>query len=100
MTLVPVLITGPTGTGKTFLACALAHQACRTGSKVLYRRVPRLADELTLAHADGTYARLLARFARADVLVLTIGVWPPSATRIGVTSLRSSRTATRPARPS
>ena len=65
-----IVITGPTGTGKTFVACALAHQACRTGSRVLYRRVPRLFDELTLAHADGSYTRLLARFARIDVLVL------------------------------
>src|SRR5439155_18608765 len=56
-----VVVTGPTGTGKTFVACALAHQACRTGSRVLYRRVPRLFEELTLAHADGSYTRLLAR---------------------------------------
>jgi DNA replication protein DnaC len=65
-----VLITGMTGTGKTYLACALAQQACRQGHRALYRRVPRLFDELTLAHADGTYLRLLARLARADVLVL------------------------------
>ena len=65
-----VVLTGPTGTGKTFIACALAHQACRAGSHVLYRRVPRLFEELTLAHADGSYTRLLARFARADLLVL------------------------------
>ena len=65
-----VVVTGPTGTGKTFIACALAHQACRSGLRVLYRRVPRLFEELTLAHADGSYTRLLARFARADVLVL------------------------------
>ena len=65
-----VVITGPTGTGKTFIACALAHQACRTGYRVLYRRVPRLFEELTLAHADGSFTRLLARFARAAVLVL------------------------------
>ena len=65
-----VLITGMTGTGKTYVACALAQQACRQGARALYRRVPRLFDELTLAHADGSYLRLLARFARADVLVL------------------------------
>jgi DNA replication protein DnaC len=65
-----VLITGPTGVGKTYLACALGQQACRHGYRVLYRRLPRLFDELTLARADGSYATLMARFARADVLVL------------------------------
>ncbi|MGH7124039.1 MAG: IS21-like element helper ATPase IstB, partial [Stellaceae bacterium] len=65
-----VLITGATGTGKTYLACALAHQACRHGHRALYRRVSRLFDELTLARADGTYARALARLARAEVLIL------------------------------
>jgi DNA replication protein DnaC len=65
-----VIITGATGTGKTYLACALAHQACRKGHRVFYRRVPRLFDELRLARADGTYARVLARIAKADVLVL------------------------------
>jgi DNA replication protein DnaC len=65
-----VVITGATGVGKTYLACALAQQACRLGYRVLYRRAPRLFDELTLARADGTYSRLLARFARMDVLVL------------------------------
>src|SRR6266481_2892310 len=65
-----VLVTGMTGTGKSYVACALAQQACRKGSRALYRRVPRLYEELTLAHADGSYIRLLARFARVDVLVL------------------------------
>jgi DNA replication protein DnaC len=65
-----VVITGPTGVGKTYLACALAQRACRLGYRALYRRAPRLFDELALARADGSYARLLARFAKTDVLVL------------------------------
>jgi DNA replication protein DnaC len=65
-----VLITGATGTGKSFVACALAHQACRQGARALYWRVPRLFQALALARADGTYTRLLGKLARMDVLVL------------------------------
>jgi DNA replication protein DnaC len=65
-----ITITGPTGTGKTYLGCALAHQACRIGHRAVYRRVNRLFDELKLARADGTYARAMARFAKTDVLLL------------------------------
>ncbi len=65
-----VVVTGMTGVGKTYVACALAQQACRKGFRVLYRRVSRLFDELPLAHADGSYPRLLAMLAKADVLVL------------------------------
>lgn len=65
-----VVITGMTGTGKTYVACALAHAACRKGYRVLYRRAPRFFDELTLAHADGSYPQLLARLAKLDVLVI------------------------------
>jgi len=65
-----VLITGATGVGKSFLACALAHQACRQGYRALYRRASRLFHELALARADGTYVRLLAKVARVDVFVL------------------------------
>lgn len=65
-----ILISGPTGAGKSYVACALAQQACRQGFRALYRRATRLRDELILAHADGTYARLLARFERIDVLVI------------------------------
>lgn len=73
-----IVITGATGTGKTYLACAIAHQACRKGFRAIYRRATRLNDELTLAHADGTYSNLLARFARADVLVIDDwGLAPP-----------------------
>jgi DNA replication protein DnaC len=65
-----VIVTGATGTGKSYVACALAQQACRSGFRALYRRVPRLLEELALAHADGTYTRLLGRLAKIDVLVL------------------------------
>ena len=65
-----MLITGATGTGKSFVACALANQACRRGFRALYRRAPRLFDELKIARADGTYRTALARIARVDVLVL------------------------------
>jgi DNA replication protein DnaC len=65
-----VLITGMTGTGKTFVSCALAQQACRQGYRAIYRRASRLFDELKLARADGTYTRLLTCLARADVLVI------------------------------
>lgn len=65
-----VLITGATGVGKSFVACALGQLACRRGKRVLYRRVPRLFDQLSLAKADGTYGKLLAKLAKVDLLVL------------------------------
>jgi DNA replication protein DnaC len=65
-----VIVTGATGVGKTYIACALAQQACRRGYTALYRRVPRLFDELALVHADGTYPRFLAKVAKVDVLIL------------------------------
>jgi DNA replication protein DnaC len=65
-----VIITGKTGTGKTYIACALAQQACRKGYRAVYRRAPRLFQELALSRADGSYARLLSRLARTDVLVI------------------------------
>lgn len=65
-----VVVTGATGTGKTYVACALAQQACRKGYRALYRRATRLSDELVLARADGTHAQALKRFARVDVLVI------------------------------
>ncbi len=73
-----VIVTGATGTGKTFVACALANQACRKGRSALYRRASRLFDELTLARADGSYGRLLSKFARVDVVVIDDwGLAPP-----------------------
>jgi DNA replication protein DnaC len=65
-----VVIEGATGTGKTYVACALAQMACRRGYRAVYRRAPRLLDDLRLAKAAGEYARELKKLARFEVLVI------------------------------
>src|SRR5262245_57690363 len=65
-----VFITGPTGIGKTWLSCALGHQACREGYTVLYLRLPRLLQELPLAKGDGRYPKLMASLAKTALLIL------------------------------
>lgn len=65
-----VIITGPTGVGKTFIGCALAHQACRQGFTALYAQTGRLLQEMTLAKGDGRYLKLLASIAKVNVLIL------------------------------
>ena len=65
-----VVITGPTGVGKTYVACALAEQACRKGHRALYRRASRFFDELHLARADGSYGRVLKKLAKIEVLII------------------------------
>jgi DNA replication protein DnaC len=65
-----VLITGPAGVGKTFLACALAQQACRLGFSARNLRLARLLEELAVARADGSYSKRLASLAKIDVLVI------------------------------
>ncbi|HHT0595063.1 TPA: IS21-like element helper ATPase IstB [Legionella anisa] len=65
-----LLITGPTGCGKTYIACALAHKACITGCSSRYYRLPRLWNELKIAKANGSYPNWLASIAKVDVLVL------------------------------
>jgi DNA replication protein DnaC len=65
-----ILVLGPTGVGKTFLSCALAHSACRYDFTVRYQRTSRLLQHITLAHADGSYPKLLNTFARTQLLVL------------------------------
>ena len=67
---VNVLICGPTGVGKSYLACALAHKACLEGCTALYLRLPRLFEELRLAKADGRYGKLMLSYAKTDLLVL------------------------------
>jgi DNA replication protein DnaC len=63
-------LVGPTGVGKSWLASALGHKACRDNRSVLYQRVPRLFEELALARGDGRHARVLRSLGRADLLVL------------------------------
>ena len=65
-----LLVTGPAGVGKTWIACALTHSACRLGYSASYRRLPRLLTELAIARADGRYAKLLASLAKTAVLVI------------------------------
>lgn len=65
-----LLLTGPTGTGKTYLACALGNQACRQGLSTRYYRVPRLLEQLHIAHADGSYPRLMQQLSRTELLIL------------------------------
>ena len=65
-----LLIIGPTGVGKSWIACALGHKACRDNRSVLYHRVPRLFEALALARGDGRYAKLLKTIGRVQLLIL------------------------------
>jgi DNA replication protein DnaC len=65
-----MIITGPTGAGKTYLACALVHKACLMGYSALYRRLPNLLREITIARADGSYAKKMAAYAKASLIAL------------------------------
>ena len=70
-----LVISGPTGVGKSWLACALGHKACREGFSVLYRRAPRLFAELTVARGEGRLPRMLATLERTRLLI--IDDWGP-----------------------
>jgi DNA replication protein DnaC len=65
-----VLISGPTGVGKSYLGCALGHRACLEGFRVAYLRTPRLLRDLNTAKGDGSYAKLLEKWQRIDLLIL------------------------------
>lgn len=65
-----ILVVGPTGTGKTYIACALAHKACLDGYTVQYTRLPRLLPDLIIAKGDGSYSKRMSELARTDVLIL------------------------------
>lgn len=65
-----VIITGPTGSGKTFIACALANSACRIGYSAFYIRLPRLLQEMNIARGDGSYGKQLSKLARYSLLVI------------------------------
>ncbi len=65
-----LLLCGPTGIGKSYLACALGHKACLEGYSVLYLRLPRLFEDLRLAKADGRYGKLMLSYAKTDLLIL------------------------------
>lgn len=72
-----LIITGPTGVGKTYLACAFAQKACREGFSTLYLRLTKLFEDLSLAKGDGRYLKLLKSFAKTDLLVLDdYGLFP------------------------
>jgi len=65
-----LVVTGATGTGKTWLACALAHQACRNGMKAFFQRLPIMLEEFKLSHADGTFHKKLSELNKFDLLIL------------------------------
>ena len=65
-----LVITGPTGCGKTYLACALGHHACHQGYSVRYFRASRLFEALTIAHGDGSYLKLMGQLAKVDILLV------------------------------
>jgi DNA replication protein DnaC len=74
-----VIITGPTGVGKTYLACALANRACRMGFPAFYIRIPKLFQDLAVSRADGSYPKIMKKLTKSKVLVIDdLGLAPMS----------------------
>lgn len=65
-----IILTGETGAGKSYIACALGNNACRNGYSTLYTRIPKLLNELKISHADGSYLKLLKKLSRVDLLIM------------------------------
>ena len=95
-----ILITGPCGTGKSWIACALAHKACLEGHQAQYQRVPRLLTELRIAHGEGPSRSSTAISPASRCWSSMTGAWRPSMPRGPATSSRSSMTASAGARRS
>ena len=91
------LISGATGTGKSWMACALGNAACRPGFSVYYTRLPRLFEELRIAHGDGSFTRRLAQLAKTDLIL--IDDWglakPSAAERADLLEVLDDRVGTR-----
>jgi DNA replication protein DnaC len=75
-----LIITGPTGVGKTYIACAMANRACRMGFTAFYIRIPKLFQDLAIARGDGSYPKIMKKLTKANVLVIDdLGLAPMSA---------------------
>ena len=92
-----LVITGATGCGKTWLACALGNAACRQGLSVAYARAPRLFEELRIAHGDGSFGKRLSALAKTDLLILDDWALAPlnQAERNDLLEVLDDRVATR-----
>ena len=89
-----MLITGPTGVGKSFLACALGQKACREDYRTQYFRLPRLLQELSIARVDGRYGRVLTTLARTELLIIDDWGLQPLMTRDDTICWKYLKTAT------
>jgi DNA replication protein DnaC len=95
-----LIVCGPTGVGKSWLACALGHKACRDNRSVLYQRVPRLFADLALARGAGRHARIMRSLNGTQLLILMMGAANRATAALAAISTKSSKNATAAERPS